>query len=116
MAKLRDSSGKIVIDELEAEAEARKIEHTRAKLEEARNLLDRSKLDSERMQGETLTALEDVYSKFYKDFNTWEERCTSTAKYIRNVVSKYRRIDREYAQKVNGRSSGSIGFSGGRNA
>ena len=106
MAKLRDSSGKIVIDELEAEADARKIEQARAKLEEARNLLDRSKLDSGRMQGDTLTALEDVYAKLAKDFKTWEDRCNLTAKYIRTVVSKYRRIDREYAQKINGRSSG----------
>ncbi|MBQ7578041.1 MAG: hypothetical protein IJT21_07250 [Synergistaceae bacterium] len=111
MAKLRDSNGRIVIDEAEAEADAKKIELARAKLEEARSFLDRAKLDSNRMHGDTLTALEEVYSKLSKDFNTWEERCTLTAKYIRAVVNKYQRIDREYAQKIANRGHSS----GGRN-
>ena len=100
MAKLRDSSGKIVIDEAEAEADAKKIEQARAKLEEARNLLDKSKLDHERMRGETLTSLENIFSNMAKNFQTWEEHCDLTVKYIRSVVSKYQRLDREYAQRV----------------
>ena len=100
MAKLRDSNGRIVIDEAEAESDASKIEQARAKLEEARNLLDKSKLDPERMRGETLTSLEEVFSSLGKNFKIWEERCDLTAKYIRSVVRKYQRIDREYAQKV----------------
>ena len=40
MAGLRDSNGRIVIDEAEAEAEAKRILQAKAKLEEARSILD----------------------------------------------------------------------------
>lgn len=102
MAGLRDSDGRIVIDEAEAEAEAKKIEQAKAKLEEAQKLLDPAKLDSEHMRGETLDALGETFSRLSKDLKNWEEQCGATAKYIRTVVKKYQRIDREYAAKIKG--------------
>lgn len=102
MAGLRDSNGRIVIDEAEAEADAKKIEQAKAKLEEARNLLKSSQLDSSRMRGETLEALRDAYANLSNGLKTWERSCENTAKYIRSVVSKYRRLDREYAAKIKG--------------
>lgn len=117
MASLRNANGKIVIDEAEAEADAKKIEQAKAKLEEARQLLDPSKIDPERMRGETANGLQEVFSKLSKDCKTWEERCDTTAKYIRSVVKKYQRIDREYAQKLSGHysSSGAIHGGSGKN-
>ena len=109
MAGLRDSNGRIVIDEAEAESEARKIEQAKAKLDEARVYLDSSKLDSERMRGETRDALDEVYSRLTADFKKWEESCGMTAKYIRDIVKQYQKIDREYAAKVRGFSGSGRG-------
>jgi len=102
MAGLRDSNGRIVIDEAEAEADAKRIEQAKAKLEEARNLLKSSQLDSSRMHGETLDALSEAWSKLSTDCQKWERHCDRTARYIRSVVSKYQRLDREYAAKIKG--------------
>ena len=110
MAGLRDSNGRIAIDEAEAEAEIKKIGQARAKLEQARGLLNQSNLDPERMRGETLEALKLVFSELQKDFKQGENWCDVTSKYIRSVVNKYRTIDRDYAAKINGsKSSGSGG-------
>ena len=113
MASLRNANGKSVIDEAEAEADAQKIEQAKAKLEEARQFLDPSKIDAERMRGETADGLQEVFSKLQRDIKTWEERCDTTAKYIRSVVKKYQRIDREYAQKIGGHYSSSGAIHGG---
>lgn len=102
MAGLRDSNGRIVIDEAEAEAEAKRILQAKAKLEEARSILDPSKIDAEHMRGETRDALEEVFSKLSRDFKQWEDKCNATADYIRVTVKKYQRIDKEYAAKVGG--------------
>ena len=99
---LRDSNGQIVINEQEAEADIRKIEQAKSKLEEARKLLDASKFDRERMRGETLDALTDNFSKLNKELNDWETKCTLIVKYIRSIVANYKRIDREYAGRVHG--------------
>ncbi|MBR0076063.1 MAG: hypothetical protein IJP96_09945 [Synergistaceae bacterium] len=102
MAKLRDSNGRISIDEAEAEAEIKKLMQAKAKLEEASKFLEPSKLDSEHMNGETLNALKIVFSTLQKDFTQDENWCDTTSKYIRAVVNKYRMLDRQYAQKVRG--------------
>ena len=102
MAGLRDSNGRIVIDEAEAEADAKRILDAKAKLEDARNLLKSSGLDNNRMRGETLEALSDAYAQLSNGLKTWEKSCDSAAEYIRSVVSKYKRLDREYALKIKG--------------
>ena len=102
MAGLRDSNGRIAIDEAEAEAEAKRLEQAKEKLEEARNLLNRSNLDTGRMRGETLDALSEAYAQLSGGLKTWGRSCDNTAKYIRSVVSKYKRLDREYALKIRG--------------
>lgn len=113
MASLRNANGKIVIDEAEADADAKKIEQAKTKLEEARQFLDPSRIDAERMRGETADGLQEVFSKLQRDIKTWEERCDTTAKYIKSVVKKYQRIDREYAKKIGGHYSSSGAIHGG---
>lgn len=113
MARLRNSNGQIVIDETEAEADAKKIEQAKAKLEEAHKLLDPSKLDSYCMRGETRDALEEIFSKLLSEFKSWEDNCSAASKYIRDVVKKYQRIDREYTAKISGSSSNRFSGSGG---
>ena len=108
MAGLRDSNGTIVIDEREAQADIRKIEQAKSKLAEIRKLLDPSKLDDERMLGETRDALAETFNKMSRE-------CSLVSKYIAQVVEKYKRIDREYAGKV-GHSSGSLFKGGGRSS
>ena len=100
MAGLRDANGQIVINEQEAEADIRKINQAKAKLAEARRMLNPSKLDDERMLGATRDALNEKLAKMNSDLDNWEHSCDSAAKYIRSVVDKYRRIDREYTQKA----------------
>ena len=102
MAGLRDSNGKIVIDEAEAESEAKKIELAKSKLDEAMKLLDPSKIDSNRMRGETGDALQEIFKNFSKDFQQQSENCKTTAEFIRKVVTKYKRIDQEYSAKIKG--------------
>lgn len=115
MAGLRDSNGTIVIDEREAQADIRKIEQAKSKLAEIRKLLDPSKLDDERMLGETRDALAETFNKMSRELTNWEEKCSLVSKYIAQVVEKYKRIDREYAGKV-GHSSGSLFKGGGRSS
>ena len=100
MAGLRDSNGQIVINEQEAEEDIRRIKQAMSKLSEARQALNASQIDSSRMRGETRDALEEIFSKLNKDINEREENCDAIAKYIRNVVERYKRIDREYAAKA----------------
>ena len=100
MAGLRDSNGKIVIDEAEAEADIRRIEQAKSKLLQVRQILDPKKLDASRMTGDTKDALEEKYLKINKDIDEWVDICNSSIKYIRNIVANYKRIDHEFAQKV----------------
>ncbi len=100
MSGLRNSSGKIVIDEAEAEADIKKLEQINAKLEEAEDLLSPVHFDFERLRGETSAALKDLYFKFFKEFRTSEDQCRTTANFIKAVVNKYKNLDREYAEKA----------------
>lgn len=100
MSGLRDASGKIVIDEAEAEEDIRRIQQAREKLDEARQYLDPSAIDSERMRGLTRDALEEQFSRMSKALTDWEDFCEGTITYIRRVVAEYQRIDREYAAKA----------------
>ena len=102
MAGLRDSSGSIVINEEAAEADIRKIQGAIAKLVEARKLLDPSKIDDEQMRGDIKDGYQSVLAKLTRDISTWEMKCKSTIQYIRSVVAKYQRIDREYARRHKG--------------
>ncbi len=54
------------------------------------------------MRGETFDALSEAYAQLSGGLKTWGKSCDSTAKYIRSVVSKYQRLDREYAAKIKG--------------
>lgn len=100
MSGLRDSSGTIVIDEAEAEEDIRRVQQAREKLEEARQYLDPSSIDSERMCGLTRDALEEQFARMTKDLTEWENFCEETISYIRHVVAEYQRVDREYAAKA----------------
>ena len=100
MSGLRDSSGTIVIDEAEAEEDIRRVQQAREKLEEAKQYLAPSSIDSERVYGLTRDALEEQFTRMNKDLAEWEEFCESTIGYIRQVVAEYQRIDREYAAKA----------------
>ena len=100
MSGLRDASGTIVIDEAEAEEDIRRVQQARASLEEAKQYLDPSSINSERMYGQTRDALEEQFSRINKDLAAWEEFCDDTVSYIRQVVAEYQRIDREYAAKA----------------
>ena len=100
MSGLRDASGAIVIDEAEAEEDIRRVQQARSSLEEAKQYLDPTSIDSERMYGLTRDALEQQFMKMNKDLADWEEFCDATISYIRNIVAEYQRIDREYAAKA----------------
>ena len=100
MSGLRDASGTIVIDEAEAEEDIRRVQQAREKLEEAKQYLAPSSINSERMYGLTRDALEEQFTKMNKDLAEWEEFCDATVSYIREVVAEYQRIDREYAVKA----------------
>lgn len=102
MSGLRDASGAIVIDEAEAEEDIRSIELARSKLDEAKQILDPAKIDSERMYGMTRDALEEQFARITGDLNDWEERCEASIRYIRKIVAEYQRIDKEYARKAEG--------------
>ncbi len=100
MSGLRDSNGTIVIDEEEAEADIRRIENAKSKLEDVKNLLDPAKIDSERMRGLTRDALEEVFTKMTANLTDWQNSCDESVRYIRHVVAEYKRIDKEYAAKA----------------
>ena len=97
MARLRNSSGQIVIDEGEARADIRNIEQARAKLEEARRLLDPNKLDDARMLGAARDALDGLFVRACKDLDSWIRQCDETKNFINATVEKYQKIDRELA-------------------
>ncbi len=100
MSGLRDASGKIVIDEAEAEEDVRSIELARSKLDEAKKYLDPRSIDSERMYGAAYEALEEQLGRIAYDLSDWQDRCDTSVKYIRHVVSEYKRIDKEYAAQA----------------
>jgi hypothetical protein len=104
MAGLRDSSGQIVIDEHEAAADVRNIDEARAKLAEARRMLDPSKLDDSRMLGMTRDALSALLEKACKDLDGREAKCDQTKDFINKTVAHYQRIDRELSASMRGRS------------
>ena len=100
MRGLRDSSGAIVIDEAEAEADIRRIESAKAKLNEAKELLKPGSIDNDKMFGATHDALEEQLTHMNKDLTEWQNLCDKTIKYIRYVVAEYKRIDKEFAAKA----------------
>ncbi|MBR1418041.1 MAG: hypothetical protein IJ576_03645 [Synergistaceae bacterium] len=100
MAGLMDSNGQIVINELEAEADIRKIIAAKQRLAEVRNMLNPSKLDDEHMLGSVRSALEEKLAKMNRDLDKYERSCDSVIKYIRSTIDKYKRIDREYKRKA----------------
>lgn len=102
MSGLRDASGTIVIDQAEAEEDIRRVQTAREKLEEARQYLDPTSINSERMYGLTRDALEEQFTRMTKDLTAWQEFCDETISYIRHVVAEYQRIDKEYAAKAKG--------------
>lgn len=97
---LRDASGQIVIDEIEAEEDIKKIQLAKSKLEEVKTLLDPHKIDDERMFGAARDALAEQFTRMGKDLTDWQERCDASVSYIRHVVAEYQRIDKEYATKA----------------
>lgn len=99
-AGLRDASGSIVIDEAEAEEDIRRVLQAKESLEEAKQYINPSAIDSDRMHGQTRDALEEQFTKMNKDLADWEEFCDETISYIRHVVAEYQRIDREFAAKA----------------
>ena len=100
MSGLRDSSGTIVIDEAEAEEDIRRIQQAKERLDEAKQYLSPSSIDSDRMYGAVRDALEEKFTQMNKDLSEWENFCDETISYIRRVVEEYQRIDREYAAKA----------------
>ena len=100
MAGLRNADGQIVINEQEAEEDIRRLNQVISKLSDARQALNASRIDSSRMRGETRDALAEVFSKLNKEMNEREDNCRTTIKYIREVVNRYKKIDREYAAKA----------------
>ncbi|GHS95049.1 hypothetical protein AGMMS50276_09290 [Synergistales bacterium] len=102
MAGLRDYDGKIVIDESEANKDINYINDARAKLEAAVRLLDPAKLDRTRMEGETRVALESQLTAAIKKIRAQMDNCASMSRYIKDVVAKYRQIDREMAERMRG--------------
>ena len=100
MRGLRDSSGAIVIDEAEAEADIRRIESAKAKLNEAKELLKPGSIDGDKMLGAAHDALEEKLTHMSKDLTEWQNLCDKTIKYIRHVVAEYKRIDKEFAAKA----------------
>ena len=100
MSGLRDASGKIVIDEAEAEEDVRSIELARSKLDEAKRYLDPRTIDGGRMYGAARDALEEQLSKIAYDLSDWQDRCDTSVRYIRHVVAEYKRIDKEYAAQA----------------
>ena len=103
MSGLRDHNGNIVIDEHEANLDIKNINEARAKLAEARKLLDSNKLVDARMFGATRDAYGELLGKICKELSDRETRCDETAKFIRSVVETYKRIDREYSERMRGR-------------
>lgn len=100
MSGLRDATGTIVIDEAEAEEDVRSIELARSKLEEAKKYLDPRAIDNGRMYGSARDALEEQLSRIAYDLSDWQDRCDASVKYIRHVVSEYKRIDKEFSAKA----------------
>ena len=102
MAGLRDSSGKIVIDEYEAALDIKNIEEAKNKLAEAKALLDPNKLADSRMLGATRDAFGELLGKICKELSDRETKCDDTKKFINSVVEKYQRIDRELSKQIKG--------------
>jgi hypothetical protein len=100
MSGLRDSSGQIVIDEHEAAMDIRNIDEARAKLAEARRLLDPGKLDDNRMLGMTRDAFGALLGKIYKELDEREIKCDATKEVIKKTIEKYQRIDRELRESL----------------
>ena len=100
MAGLRDSNGKIVIDEYEAAQDMQNIENARAKLAEARKLLDPNKLVDDRMLGATRDAFGSLLEKACKELRDREAKCDEIRNFIKSTVEKYQRIDRELGSQM----------------
>ena len=102
MAGLRNSNGDIVIDEHEAALDMKNIDEARAKLAEARKLLDPNKLVDSRMFGATRDEFGGLLVKICKELGERENKCNDTRNFIKAVVETYKRIDREYSERMRG--------------
>ena len=100
MAGLRNADGQIVIDEQQAEEDIRKLRQAMSKMSEAREKLNPSGLDENSMRGDTKEALAEALSKITKELSEWEDSCKTAIQYINQTVSRYRRIDQEYARRA----------------
>lgn len=100
MAGLKDSSGQIVINDREAEADIRKINNAKRRLENVIDMLDPSKLDDNKLQGETKAALEDQLHTAISKLKDLSNQCEAIVRYIRGVVTVYKAIDKAYANQA----------------
>ena len=100
MSGLKDSNGKVVMDEAEAESDVRSIMSAQAKLQEAQRYLDPRNLDSGRMYGAAHDALEEQLTRISYEMSKWQDMCDASVKYIRKAVAKYKQTDKEFAAKA----------------
>jgi hypothetical protein len=100
MAVYKDSRGKITIDEGEAKSDVKKIDSAKAKLAQARDLLNPDKIENLLLGGTAREALNEQLAKINRELARLESSCGETAGFINRTVAKYQRIDQELRDSI----------------
>ena len=104
MAELRDADGrKVVIDDPKVEVHIRVLETARGKLEAIQQELNPEKLDNSLMDGDMRVVVVQKLDETRKKMPALLKECDDVLRGIQQTVEKYKRIDKEAAEKIAGR-------------
>lgn len=91
---LKDSSGRITIDEVAAQNDVRKISQARDILYGSKRTLDNIISQASGEQGQTASAIVEKATELNKQINSMIERLDETSSFISNTVAHYQEVDR----------------------
>ncbi|MBO5869590.1 MAG: hypothetical protein J6Q89_02455 [Clostridia bacterium] len=91
---LKDSSGKITIDEYAAQQDIQKIHQAKAALENSKKAIDHIINQACNEQGKTAVAIVEKATELRNQINTMIGRLNETSSFISNTIAHYQEVDR----------------------
>ena len=92
---LKDSSGRITIDEHAAQADIRKLEQAMTVLSESQKALENLLNQAGSEQGQTVRAIEEKAAELKRQVTSLKDNLNVTKQFIQQTVAHYQEVDRQ---------------------
>lgn len=92
---LKDSSGRITIDEVAAQQDIRKLEQAMVVLGESQKALESLLNQAGSEQGQTARAIEEKATELKRQVTALKDNLNVTSQFIRQTVAHYQEVDRQ---------------------